>query len=141
MSLKHLNYLTTSRLKPPKRELRIHWLVWHVPEQAPQAGANSAFHLLTARAEQALIKANSRTRDSNGSGRQKNLMYLNIELVSRKQAKMLRSKEPPSAGGIYSPLENTQMVQFLCVPKMYTYKLWSIIDFWYLLPAEVWYRD
>lgn len=138
MSLKHLNYLTTSRLKPPKRELR---LVWHVPEQAPQAGANSAFHLLTARAEQALIKANSRTRDSNGSGRQKNLMYLNIELVSRKQAKMLRSKEPPSAGGIYSPLENTQMGQFLCVPKMYTYKLWSIIDFWYLLPAEVWYRD
>lgn len=53
----------------------------------------------------------------------KKLMYLNTELASRKQVKMLTSKEPPSAGGIHSPLESPQMGQFLCKPKIYTYKL------------------
>lgn len=119
VSLKDFNYLGTFQLNPPKRELEIHWLVCHVPRQAHQVGANSAFQLLTARAEQALIKANSRTRDSKGSGRQKELMYLNIELASRKQAKMLTFKEP-GAGGIYNPLESPQMGQFLCMPKIYT---------------------
>lgn len=112
-SLKHFNYLTTFQPKPPKREVGTHWLVW----QAPQTRANSAFQLLTVRAEQALIKANSSTRDSKGSGRQKELMHLNTELASRKQAKMLTSKEPPSAGGIHSPLEALRWISFFVCLK------------------------